>query len=237
MNLDSARRRLPLAVLLPPALLRRWCPALRLIHRSGRTTALRHRGGPGEAPRRGLPPWLGRTRRSYGWRRPPHTDGRRALRGQERHLRAVHRWSSPRMAPHQEQQQRAHGKPRAIEPPAQIGPFWCLRALPYETRVGTSPGASAERPVITTRVGAGPRTGHTHRPGQVDQGHAVNLESQISDHLNGDLYGSQADSAGSIPVTRSKRPGARVRRDSVLATMGPRPQRSPGVRPCGGGRS
>jgi hypothetical protein len=25
------------------------------------------------------------------------------------------------MAPHQEQQQRAHGKPRAIEPPAQIG--------------------------------------------------------------------------------------------------------------------
>jgi hypothetical protein len=53
--------------------------------------------------------------------------------------------------------------------------------------------------------GAG-HMGHTARPDQVRRGRATTAGPQISGTANVGRCGSQADNAGSIPVTRSRRP-------------------------------
>jgi hypothetical protein len=56
---------------------------------------------------------------------------------------------------------------------------------------------------------AGPQPGHTAGPKQVGRGRSRNQRPQITAHGLGGCCGSQADNAGSIPVTRSQRPRRR----------------------------
>src|ERR671911_764778 len=76
---------------------------------------------------------------------------------------------------------------------------------------------------------AGPRTGHTPGPDQVTAGRPGAGPPQVVTRLPTRLYGSQADIAGSIPVTRSRRihPAHRscARRQSVTRWLRERTHR------------